>query len=124
MPLIFRATLREFCTWAEGALMPLAVTIVKKGHLIGGLAEAIVDVVFDSSYPTGGEVLGPNECGLTQILSCEDTNCGIGDGGYRFKYLRSTGKLQAFIGAGSAVFAEVADTTNLSAITARLRVSG
>ena len=104
--------------------MSLTVTIVKKSRSIGGLQDSICDVVFDDSYPTNGELLGPNECGLTQILSCEDTNCGIGDGGYRFKYNRSTGKLQAFIGNGSAVFAEVGNGTNLSTITARLRVSG
>lgn len=104
--------------------MSLTVTVVKRGHLIGGLAESICDVVFDSSYPTNGELLGANECGLTQILTCEDTNCGIGDGGYRFKYNRATGKLQAFVGNGVAVFAEVGNATDLSAVTARLRVSG
>jgi hypothetical protein len=104
--------------------MSLSVTIVKKGRLVGGLNEAIVDVVFDASYPTGGEPLGPNECGVPQILACEDTNCGIGDGGYRFKYNRPTNKLQAFVGNGVAIFTEVGNATDLSAITARLRVSG
>lgn len=84
--------------------MSLTVTILKKGHLIGGLQASLVNVLFDSSYPTGGEVFGANECGLTQLLAAIDTKSGVADGGYSFKYNAATGKLQVFRGAGAPIF--------------------
>lgn len=84
--------------------MSLTVTILRKGYLVGGMRRSLVDVLFDSSYPTGGEVLGANECGLSQILAAIDTKSGIGDGGYSFKFNAATGKLQVFRGAGAPIF--------------------
>lgn len=82
--------------------MSLTVTILKKAHA-GPLVQTLCDVLFDSSYPTGGEVLGANECGLSAILAAIDTKSGVADGGYSFKYNAATGKLQVFRGAGSPI---------------------
>lgn len=83
--------------------MSLTVTIIKKSHS-GPMVQSLCDVLFDSSYPTGGEVLGANECGLTQILAAIDTKSGVADGGYSFKYNIATGKIQVFRGAGAPIF--------------------
>lgn len=83
--------------------MSLTVTILGKGHLIGGLFASMVDVGFDSSYPTGGESFVANSCGLPRILAAIDTKSGVADGGYSFKYNAATGKLQVFRGAGAPI---------------------
>jgi hypothetical protein len=76
--------------------------------MIGGLFANLVDILMDSSYATGGEVLGGNECGVPSLLAVIDTQSGVGDGGYKFKYNVATGKLQVFRGAGVpiSVYAE------------------
>lgn len=83
--------------------MSLVVTILKKGHLIGGLQASLCNVLFDSSYAAGGEVFLANDVGLSQLLAAVDTKSGVGDGGYSFKYNAATGKLQVFRGAGSTI---------------------
>lgn len=83
--------------------MSLTVTILRKGHLIGGLYASLCDVLFDSSYLIGGESLVGNNCGLPQILAAIDTKSGVADGGYQFKYNTATSALQVFRGAGSAI---------------------
>lgn len=84
--------------------MGLSVVIRQRYHTIGGGFQNLVDITFDSSYPTGGEILGGNECGVPNLLALIDTKSGVADGGYTFKLNRATGKLQAFRGAGAPVF--------------------
>lgn len=84
--------------------MSLTVTILRQGRLVGGMKQSLCDVLFDSSYPTGGETLGANECGLSAILAAIDTKSGVADGGYSFKYNVATGKIQVFRGAGAPIF--------------------
>lgn len=83
--------------------MSLVVSILGKGHLIGGLFASMVDVLFDSSYLTGGESFVANSCGLPRILAAIDTKSGVGDGGYSFKFNPATNALQVFRGAGSPI---------------------
>lgn len=85
--------------------MSLTVTILAKGHLIGGLYASLCDVLFDSSYLTGGESFVANSCGLPRILAAIDTKSGVADGGYSFKYNSSSGTMQVFRGAGAPIFA-------------------
>lgn len=40
--------------------MALTITVVKQ-NVVGAQKEAIVDVIFDSSYPTGGEAFTPRD---------------------------------------------------------------
>lgn len=84
--------------------MSLSVSILGKGHLIGGLFASMVDVVFDSSYLTGGESFVANSCGLPRILAAIDTKSGVADGGYSFKFNPATNALQVFRGAGAPIF--------------------
>lgn len=83
--------------------MSLTITVLKRGHLIGGMDCKLCDLLFDSSYPAGGEPLSGSEVGLSAILAAIDTGGGVADGGYRYKYNPATGKLQVFRGAGSPI---------------------
>lgn len=80
--------------------MSVTITQLRRGHLIGGIDVRVVDVGFDSSYPTGGEPISPSELGLVGIVGAIDLNSGTGDGGYRFKYDLANNKLLAFRVAG------------------------
>jgi hypothetical protein len=73
----------------------------------------VISVAFDSSYPTGGEDLDhesydPNG-GVFLGAMCE------ADGTYHFVYDETNKKLMAIV---TATGAEVANTTDLSALTA------
>lgn len=83
--------------------MGLTTTIVKRGHFIGGMVGNVCDIVFDSSYASGGEVLGGSETGVASILGAIDTGGGVGDGPFRFKFNGATGKLQVFRGGGPPI---------------------
>ncbi len=81
--------------------MGLTHTIVSRYHFIGGGASQLVDTLFDSSYPTGGEAIAGTDVGLSAIKAAFDTNSGVGDGPYRVKFNRTTNKLQVYrSGAG------------------------
>lgn len=80
--------------------MSVTITPLRRGHLIGGLDVRVADVLFDSSYPTGGEPISPSEVGLNSILGAIDLNGGTGDGGYRFKWDPVNNKLLAFRASG------------------------
>lgn len=94
--------------------MALTVSNVKR-DLTRVNKVVIADVTFDASYPTGGLALTPGQLGLKEITTVNDD----GVGGRTFPYNRSTGKLMAF-----ASTTEVANATNLSAVTTRLTVIG
>lgn len=84
--------------------MSVAVTAFRPvQHLIGGLAISPCDVLFDSSYPTGGEAIDLSSVGLAQILAIIDTGAGVADGPYKLKWNRTTGKLQVFRSGGSPI---------------------
>ena len=89
------------------------------------------DITFDSSYPTTGLALpSAASLGLKEILFVEVesgmayNSAGTLAIGVRFN--RATQKLQAYgsNGAAPAQFAEIANTTNLSAFTCRVRFEG
>ncbi len=92
--------------------------------VIGGRAEsmgskrfAIVNVAFDSSYPTGGESLLPADVGFQTF----DLVLAEPSAGYTFEYDHATSKLLARRGdndnAGDAPSVEVANTVDLSGVT-------
>lgn len=75
-------------------------------------------VAFDSSYPTGGESLTTSELGFSKApdwVEIEPKN------GYVFEYDATNQKIKAFQGdnanAAAAPLVEVANTTNLAAVT-------
>lgn len=86
----------------------------------------IVDITFDSSYPTGGESLTPAQCGMdSEILAVLPE---LGDTGYAVRYDRANEKLMAYMGdnnnASDGPLIEVADTTDLSTLDVRIVVIG
>lgn len=125
--------------------MPLAITILRTAN--GPLGkETLAEVTFDAIYPTGGEVFdlaaapftgvnaftstiavdvveGPYEAStfapIAQTLCCKiqyDAAAGRAVG---------TGTLVAFAENGtSGVTTEVADTTDLSTVLCRVRITG
>lgn len=75
-------------------------------------------VLMDSSYPTGGEVITPNDLGLVRITGAIVGNavdatpeafCGSWD--------QTNKKLLVFAKDGTTGMAQVADTTSLAALT-------
>lgn len=85
----------------------------------------IIDVTFDSSYPTGGEALTPEDCGMQSI---EAVLPQLGDTGYVVLYDRTNEKLLAYMGdnnnASDGPLIEVANTTDLSTLDVRILVIG
>lgn len=124
--------------------MPLTTTIVRTANTALG-KETIADVQFDSSYPTGGETLDLTAAPFTgvdaftavysvDVIEGPYTSAGVKTAPatcssihYDFAASRAvaTGVLLAFAEDGtSGVQAQVADTTNLSAVFCRLRING
>lgn len=103
--------------------MGLTVADVERRQSVGTYYEKIVDITFDTSYPTGGEALVPADVGFDSILQVSvDPTAGFV---FTYDYVAET--LQAFwvdTTVDGAAMAEVPDTHNLSAVTARAVVRG
>lgn len=109
----------------------MAVTVTKINRVknqpqrFGQLNAVLADVQFDSSYPTGGEVLTEADFGFTVIygLSFLGMTDGAGDGTVTSIVpnleTEATPKLVCYDGG-----VEVTNATNLSGITARFLVLG
>lgn len=89
----------------------------KKRHATKSQFYVIVDVDFDSSYPTGGESLTPDSVGLGKIDFCLASPTA----GYVFEYDYTNEKLKAFYADYDAVadgaLIEVANEGDLSGVT-------
>lgn len=98
--------------------MALTNTVVK--HAVEGAHRVkYVDITFDSSYATGGEALVAADVGLSKIV-----HVGVGTGNvttvfYLSQFDYTNNKLLTFT-AG----AQTASTTDLSALTVRVRIAG
>lgn len=81
---------------------------------IGQMKAKFCDITFDASYPTGGEPITADMFGMQKILAI----VAPASSGYAVTYVRSTGKLivRATGASSGAVFAEIANATDLSAI--------
>lgn len=100
--------------------MAVTVNLIKR-TVMGDMKVAIADVTFDSSYPTGGEVLDTKLLGLNLVHFAHVSNSA----GYDVNYVPSTGKLLARVSAAAAsAFGEVANATNLSTLTIRVMAYG
>lgn len=82
----------------------------------------LFQITFDSSYPTGGEVLGLSALGVANRLNARYfvSQRAPLNLGYHFAYDRANDKLVVFWYNGAAVgaeaFPEVTNTTDLSAV--------
>ncbi len=98
--------------------MSLSVTLVTRAnHLVGGVLMRVVDLLFDSSYATGGEVVDASSVGFGSIIAGIDTQSGTADGPYKFKYNGSTGKMQAYRSGGAPIEVYTQGDIKGSAIT-------
>ena len=93
----------------------MSLTVSRKyGKDMNGLPKSpnqsihVISVDFDSSYPTGGEVLGYDQPVIWVWH--------LYGGSYHFQYDKANDKIKAFDGS-AATLAEVADMTNLSGQT-------
>lgn len=103
--------------------MALTVTSLEKAKL-SRLRLNVVRVTFDSSYPTGGESLTAAQLGLNKVTVVIPLTAS----GYVGEYDLTNSKLKAFYGdnnnASDGPLVEVANTTDLSAVTMNLVVIG
>ena len=96
--------------------MALTIDVIKRGVTRSGKM-VVADLDFDSSYPTGGEPLTPEDLGLSAI----DFLIAEPAAGYLFEYDHTNEKLIArhfdydAVADGAAI--QVPNTTNLSAVT-------
>lgn len=85
--------------------------------LAGQFKVKVVDVTFDDSYATGGEVFGADDAGFRELLAVVVEQPPEG---YVVAYDRANSKFMAFeAGADGAALDEVAGSTDLSAVSFR-----
>lgn len=99
--------------------MAVVIAEVERRQSLGNYFEKIVDVTFDASYPTNGEPLTAADVGLASVLSVL-APIVQGAAVRHVTYDIANAKLLAYAPGG----AEVANTTDLSAVTVRLVVRG
>jgi len=117
--------------------MGLTVTQSKRNSVAGSKVTAFVTVAFDDNYPTGGELFD-----ATSYIKNPDSVLITNDAalGYIVRYDATNKKLKAFESGNATMdqtptadltlnilqspLAEVADTTDLAALTVDLVISG
>lgn len=101
----------------------MAVTISNLDFSVAGdKRRTMGNVTFDSSYPTGGEALSPNQIGLADILWMDVENPVNGTPAARLcTYDHTNDRFLVFTSSDGN---EVANGTNLSAFSARFEAVG
>lgn len=79
----------------------------------GKLRESIVDITFDSSYPTGGEAISPSSVGLGTIYGMQQIGGNAAAGAYLFHWDRTNKKIMAFYPTGGAAPASLGDPSTV-----------
>lgn len=110
--------------------MALTVTIIDS-YVIGDRKEVIADVVFDSSYPLGGEAITAAQLGfslaVTHVIPGVARDPDTADNAVVLDYDKTAGTLIAFwpnSDSADGPLIEVPAATNLSAYTARIVAKG
>ena len=97
-----------YCSWAN--VKPEKIKRQIPGGDDGAVTEEVQGkLTFDSSYPTGGELLAPSDLGLDDI---DHLNVMLLSGAFPV-WDKTNDKLKVFTAAG----AEVANTTDLSSLS-------
>ena len=112
--------------------MALTIIPVKGARSVSGtIREEFLDITLDASYPAGGYPVQPKDLNLsTNIFGVEEVGFSLANGApptakrlLSFDFKNS--KLQVFQEAGVVgPLAEVANTTNVSTLTFRVRAIG
>jgi hypothetical protein len=103
--------------------MAASVSITTGPEVPGSRKEVVGVITFDSSYPTGGEVVTLAELGLSR-LDYLSVSAGIG---YLPTWDGSTSSPKVLLyrqTAATGAFAEVPNTTDMSATTVRFLAVG
>lgn len=107
--------------------MAVSVSIVAK-NAVGNQYEVVADITFDSSYPTGGELVGVNEifgpafgAGVVTTMHYIDAQPRRTGATHFFAYDYANSKLLAYT---AAMATEVTNATDLSAAIVRVRALG
>lgn len=113
--------------------MALAITTPSSriSNLIPGLGfGAVVQFVYDNSYPTGGEVADLSGTFPSEVYGGRVISDTLNDGGYKCSYVRAaagapaTGVVQVYYGnnngGADGVMVECADMTDISAMNGQL----
>jgi hypothetical protein len=100
----------------------VSLTIVQKqltndNRPPGGLQIREVDITFDSSYPTGGEAITAANVGLHTLLGL--IQVAVTGSTYNFFFDSTNSKIVGWI-----INAEITNTTDISAITAKFLAIG
>lgn len=123
--------------------MPLTLTMVRTANTLLG-KESIADCQFDASYATGGETLDLTAAPFTGVdafttvasvavvegpytsagAKTAPTTCSSIQYDFATGRAPATGTLMAFAEDAGGVEAQVAATTDLSAVFCRLRITG
>lgn len=104
--------------------MALTVNITYRDR-DGQSHRSYADITFDSSYPTGGEALALTTLGLARHL--REIRFSEVSAGYQLEYDRTNEKVKAYwvdTTVDGAAMAEVANTTDLSTLTAKVVAIG
>lgn len=100
-----------------------ATVVVNQVGVPGNMRFAVADITGDSSYPTGGYAITPQQLGFsTQIYFAVENNAV----GYETRWDNVNNKLMFFDTGASAnaVLNETAAATNVSTVTTRLFALG
>ena len=91
-------------------------------YSVGNLRCEVVDVAFDSAYPTGGEAVTLTHIGnpLFGIATVKSSAAGTADGLIQASYDPSTGKCLLWLTAG----AQAANATDCTDLVVRVVVFG
>lgn len=104
--------------------MALDVAVVES-FISGSFRETIVDVTFDDHYPTGGEAVNTRQLGFAARV--DHISPALSDG-YVVMHDQANETLVVFEGnygeVAAGPLAEVANDTDLAALTVRLRCVG
>lgn len=123
--------------------MALTVALIRSENTTMG-KEAIADVTFDSSYPTNGETIDFTAAPFTGVdlfttvrtvevaegpytsagAKLAATVCTRVDYDFSASRVVSTGKLLAYAESATGEETEVANTTDLSTVVCRMRITG
>lgn len=110
--------------------MALSIGSPVKAGVMGDIRYKIVNITFDSSYPTAGEALTPATLGFSKVYAVVD--CGPAGNATPITrrvtvvYDDVNSKLQAYssVATGTEFEAEVANGTDLSSVVQRVIVYG
>jgi hypothetical protein len=110
---------------APAPLMAVAISNRQEAiRLSGNIKLVLASITLDTSYPTGGSPGITAALGLASILALIPYG---NKGGYDIDYVKAADKLKCLYGTGSSLtgpHTEVANTTNLSAVTVDTLVIG